>query len=74
MVLQSVEEQARLSVKKTYNGGGSAKVCFPSKKNRRGVHRKARKHNTRAKNDRDVTLPKKTFPKKGRGQKSCLTQ
>ena len=40
------------------------KFVLLQKKNSRGVHRKARKHSTRAKNDRDVTLPKNLFQRK----------
>ena len=59
MVLQSGEEHARLSVKNKIEEEVPKFVLLP--KNSRGVHRKARKHNTRAKTDRDVTLPKKPF-------------
>ena len=62
MVLQSGEEHARLSVKNKMEEEVPKFVLL--QKNSRGVHRKARKHNTRAKTDRDVTLPKNLFQRK----------
>ena len=62
MVLQSGEKLARLSVKNKMEEEVPKFVLLQN--NSRGVHRKARKHNTRAKTDRDVTLPKNLFQRK----------